>query len=94
MRRAIPAPQSFTTSEKWRRRAFCLGCIFLTSASALIAAVPQHGSPNADTVKRQEIFARLAQKHGAVLVRFQAPLDRATERAPARHWIWGGVHPT
>lgn len=55
---------------------------------------PQHGSPNADIVKRQEIVARLAQKHGAVLVHFQAALDRATERAPALHWIWDSVHPT
>lgn len=58
------------------------------------ATTPQRGSPNADIVKRQEIVARLAQKHGAVLVRFQAALDRATERAPALHWIWDSVHPT
>jgi lysophospholipase L1-like esterase len=58
------------------------------------ATTPQHGSPNADIVKRQEIVARLAAKHGAVLVRFQAALDRATERAPALHWIWDSVHPT
>ncbi len=55
---------------------------------------PQRGSANADIVKRQEIVARLAQKHGAVLVRFQVALDRATERAPALHWIWDSVHPT
>lgn len=58
------------------------------------ATTPQHGSPNADIVKRQEIVARLAERHGAVLVRFQAALDRATERAPALHWIWDSVHPT
>lgn len=58
------------------------------------ATTPQRGSPNADIVKRQEIVARLAQKHGAVLVHFQAALDRATERAPALHWIWDSVHPT
>ena len=58
------------------------------------ATEPQHGSPNADIVKRQEIVARLAKKHGTALVHFQAALDRATERAPAAHWIWDDVHPT
>ena len=59
-----------------------------------LATEPQHGSPNADIVKRQEIVARLAKKHGAALVHFQAALDRATERAPAAHWIWDDIHPT
>jgi lysophospholipase L1-like esterase len=59
-----------------------------------LATTPQHGSPNEDIVKRQAIVARLAQKHGAALVHFQAALDRATERAPAIHWIWDDVHPT
>jgi lysophospholipase L1-like esterase len=58
------------------------------------ATEPQHGSPNADIVKRQEIVARLAKKHGAALAHFQAALDRATERAPAAHWIWDDIHPT
>ena len=59
-----------------------------------LATDAQHGSPNADIVKRQEIVARLAKKHGAALAHFQAGLDRATERAPAIHWIWDDVHPT
>lgn len=58
------------------------------------AITPQHGSPNEDIVKRQAIVARLAKKHGAALVHFQVALDRATERAPAIHWIWDSVHPT
>ena len=58
------------------------------------ASTPQHGSPNADIAQRQAIVARLAKKHGAALVHFQAALDRATERAPAIHWIWDDVHPT
>lgn len=58
------------------------------------ATTPQHGSPNEDIVKRQVIVARLAKKHGAALVHFQAALDRATGRAPAIHWIWDSVHPT
>ena len=59
-----------------------------------LATDAQHGSPNADIVKRQEIVARLAKKHGAALVHFQAALDAATARAPAAHWIWDDVHPT
>jgi lysophospholipase L1-like esterase len=44
--------------------------------------------------ERQAIVARLAQKHGAVLVRFQRAFDEAVKRAPAAHWIWDSVHPT
>ncbi len=58
------------------------------------ATDPQQGSPNAELVKRQEIVARLATKHGAALVHFQKALDEATKRAPAAHWIWDDVHPT
>jgi lysophospholipase L1-like esterase len=58
------------------------------------ATTPQHGAPNADVVREQAIVARLAKKHGAALVHFQAALDRATERAPASHWIWDDIHPT
>jgi len=59
-----------------------------------LATTPQNGSPNADMVKRQEIVARLAAKHGAALAHFQRALDEATKRAPAGHWIWDDVHPT
>ncbi|MGB8170915.1 MAG: SGNH/GDSL hydrolase family protein [Chthoniobacteraceae bacterium] len=45
-------------------------------------------------VQRQQIVARLAAKHGAALVHFQAVFDAATKRAPADYWIWDGVHPT
>jgi len=44
--------------------------------------------------ERQAIVAKLAEKHGAALVRFQKALDEACKRAPAEHWIWDGVHPT
>jgi lysophospholipase L1-like esterase len=43
---------------------------------------------------RQDVVARLATKHGAALVRFQAVFDAACKVAPAEHWIWDGVHPT
>jgi lysophospholipase L1-like esterase len=44
--------------------------------------------------ERQAIVARLAEKHHAVLVRFQQAFDDACKRAPADYWIWDGVHPT
>ena len=44
--------------------------------------------------QRQAIVAKLAQKHGAALVRFQRAFDDAVKRAPAAHWFWDGVHPT
>ena len=47
-----------------------------------------------DIRRRQEIVARLAQKHGAALVHFQRVFDEATKRAPADYWIWDSVHPT
>jgi lysophospholipase L1-like esterase len=47
-----------------------------------------------DLKLRQEVVAKLAAKHGAVLVDFQAALDAACRRAPVEHWVWDGVHPT
>ena len=44
--------------------------------------------------KRQEIVARLAQKHGAALVHYQQIFDEAVKLAPADYWIWDNVHPT
>lgn len=44
--------------------------------------------------KRQGIVARLAQKHGAALVKFQPVFDDAAKRAPADYWVWDNVHPT
>jgi lysophospholipase L1-like esterase len=52
------------------------------------------GKVNESIQKRQAIVARLAQKHGAALVRFQPIFDAAAKRAPADYWIWDQVHPT
>ena len=52
------------------------------------------GKVNEGIRRRQEIVARLAQKHGAALVHFQRVFDEAVKRAPANYWIWDGVHPT
>lgn len=49
---------------------------------------------NETIVRRQEIVARLAEKHGAALVKFQPVFDSAAARAPADYWIWDNVHPT
>ena len=43
---------------------------------------------------RQDVVARLAEKHHAALVHFQQVFDNACKVAPAEHWIWDGVHPT
>jgi lysophospholipase L1-like esterase len=44
--------------------------------------------------KRQEIVAKLAQKHGAALIHYQRVFDEAAKIAPPDYWIWDGVHPT
>ena len=55
----------------------------------------ENWEPWADGLRqRRVIVAKLAQKHGAVLVRFQQAFDDAAKRAPAAHWIWDSVHPT
>lgn len=52
------------------------------------------GKIEEDIRKRQEIVARLAEKHGAALVHFQRVFDDAAKRAPADYWVWDYVHPT
>lgn len=53
------------------------------------------GLPADDTFRqRQAIVAKLAVKHGAVLVRFQPVFDEAAKRAPPDYWVWDRVHPT
>lgn len=53
------------------------------------------GLPADDTFRqRQAIVAKLAEKHGAALVRFQPVFDEAAKRAPADYWVWDRVHPT
>jgi len=52
------------------------------------------GTINEGIRKRQEIVARLADKHGAAIVHFQRVFDEATKLAPADYWIWDSVHPT
>jgi lysophospholipase L1-like esterase len=50
--------------------------------------------PNEGILRRQEIVAKLAQKHGAALVCYQRVFDEAAKRAPADYWVWDAVHPT
>lgn len=56
--------------------------------------VKHAGKISEGILKRQEIVARLAQKHGAALVHYQRVFDEAVKRAPADYWIWDSVHPT
>lgn len=43
---------------------------------------------------RQAAVARLAERHGLPLVRYQAAFTAAMAKAPAVYWSWDGVHPT
>jgi lysophospholipase L1-like esterase len=53
-----------------------------------------NGQINEDIRTRQQIVARLAQKHGAAIVHYQRAMDEAAKRAPADYWVWDSVHPT
>ncbi len=45
-------------------------------------------------VARQAIVAKLAQKHGAALVRLQKLFDDAAAKTADDYWVWDTVHPT
>jgi lysophospholipase L1-like esterase len=45
-------------------------------------------------VARQAIVAKLAEKHGAALVRLQKLFDDAAAKTADDYWIWDSVHPT
>lgn len=44
--------------------------------------------------QRQQIVARLAEKHHAALAHFQTVFDEASQTSAPEYWIWDGVHPT
>ncbi len=52
-----------------------------------------YAATRAEVQKRQQVIARLAAKYHLPLIRYQDIFDQATERAPADHWSWDGVHP-
>jgi lysophospholipase L1-like esterase len=43
---------------------------------------------------RDAIVNKLGEKYHAPVVHFQKMFEEATNRAPADHWIWDGIHPT
>ncbi|MCX6919280.1 MAG: SGNH/GDSL hydrolase family protein [Verrucomicrobia bacterium] len=45
-------------------------------------------------VARQAIVAKLAQKHGAALIRLQKLFDDAAAKTADDYWVWDTVHPT
>jgi lysophospholipase L1-like esterase len=45
-------------------------------------------------VARQAIVAKLAQKHGAALVKLQKVFDDAAAKTADDYWVWDTVHPT
>lgn len=42
----------------------------------------------------QSAVVDLAHRYSAAVVPYQSVFDRAAGRAPMKHWIWDGVHPT
>ena len=48
----------------------------------------------ANVKERQEIVARLASKYRVPVVPLQEVFYQAAARAPAKWWVWDGVHPT
>ncbi len=59
-----------------------------------VGAMTTNDARRSSVVQRQQIVAKLAEKHHAALVHFQRVFDDACKRAPVNHWIWDGVHPT
>jgi lysophospholipase L1-like esterase len=60
----------------------------------LVLCEPFGGAVSDGLRRRQAVVARLAAKYQAALVPCQKAFDAAIERAPVKHWIWDGVHPT
>jgi lysophospholipase L1-like esterase len=53
------------------------------------------GKPIPESIlARQAIVAKLAQKHGAALVKLQKLFDDAAAKTADDYWIWDVVHPT
>lgn len=46
-----------------------------------------------ETSKRREALKRLAHEFDAIPVHFQDMFNKALEKAPAKYWIWDGIHP-
>ncbi|WP_200861906.1 SGNH/GDSL hydrolase family protein [Cyclobacterium qasimii] len=41
----------------------------------------------------QVIVRQLAKSYNTIHVEFQEPLNKACQNAPAKYWVWDGVHP-
>lgn len=48
---------------------------------------------NAAIQKSQPVLKHLAEKYNAVYVPLQDAFNKASEKTPADHWIWDGIHP-
>jgi lysophospholipase L1-like esterase len=71
-----------------------LGEPFLIPATTGQAKDEKDDAAMATLRQRQAIVAKLARKHEAALVRYQAMFEAACRRAPAKYWVWDAVHPT
>jgi lysophospholipase L1-like esterase len=48
---------------------------------------------NDEILKRQQIIQNLANTYHTMHVKLQEPFTKACEKAPAKYWIWDGIHP-
>lgn len=46
-----------------------------------------------ETQLRQKVVRKLSDEYQTLLVPLQEPFTKACEKAPAKHWIWDGIHP-
>ncbi|MDB5121636.1 MAG: Lipolytic protein family [Sphingobacteriales bacterium] len=43
--------------------------------------------------KRQKLVRTLAKDYNAIFIELQKPFNKACKKAPAKYWIWDGIHP-
>jgi len=47
----------------------------------------------AETALRQQVVRKLALRYKTLFVPLQEPFTQACKKAPAKFWIWDGIHP-
>jgi len=46
-----------------------------------------------EILKKQQVVKSLAESYHAIFVKLQEPFTNACKKAPAKYWIWDGIHP-
>jgi lysophospholipase L1-like esterase len=96
--RNVPLDQFEQTYEKLLTDTFAalpnVHLVLCTPFALPAGAKKEHYDDWAASIRqREEVVAKLAHKYHAALVRFQPVFEAASQRAPAEHWIWDGIHP-